>query len=46
VYAEQVGGAAVVLKDDWDENRWPGENDLGYFDLPALEDRRLIQSRL
>jgi hypothetical protein len=46
VYAEQVGGAAEVLKDDSAEDRWPGQNDLSYFDLPALEDRRLVQARL
>ena len=46
VYAEQVVGAAEVLKHGSQENRWPGQNDLGYFDLPALEDRRLVQSRL
>ncbi len=46
VYAEQVGGAADVLKDGSTEHRWPGQNDLSYFDLPALEDRRLVQARL
>jgi hypothetical protein len=46
VYAEQVNSAEKVLKYDYANHRWPGRNQLGFFELPALEDRRLIQSRL
>jgi hypothetical protein len=46
VYAEQVGSAETVLKYDYANHRWPGRNQLSFFELPALEDRRLIQSRL
>jgi hypothetical protein len=46
VYAEQLGDALEILEYAQKQGRWPGRNNLSYFVLPALEDRRLIQSRL
>ncbi len=46
VYAEQVVSARRVLRFALSTDRWPQRNDLSYFDLPDLEDRRLVQSRL
>jgi hypothetical protein len=46
VYAEQLRSAAEVLEFASTQRRWPGRNDHGYFELPALEDRRLVQSRV
>ena len=43
VYAERLKAAAEVLSDDLDQHRWPGRNDLHFFDLPTIEDRRLVQ---
>ncbi len=46
VYVEQIYGANAILRSTLMEKRWPGRNDLAYFDLPSAEDRRLIQARL
>jgi hypothetical protein len=46
LYAEQVVSAEEILENVSAQNRWPGLNDLSYFELPGLDDRRLIQSRL
>jgi len=46
VYVEQIYGANAILRSTLMQKRWPGQNDLAYFDLPAVEDRRLIQARL
>lgn len=46
VYAEQLKAAAEVLNFDLAQHRWPGKNDLHFFDLPTIEDRRLVQARL
>jgi len=46
VYAEQLKAAAEVLNDDLAHRHWPGRNDLHFFALPTIEDRRLVQARL
>jgi len=46
VYAEQLKAAAEVLHDDLVHSHWPGRNDLHFFALPTIEDRRLVQARL
>jgi hypothetical protein len=46
VYAEQIRSADIALRYDAENGRWAGKNQLSSFELPALEDRRLIQSRL
>jgi hypothetical protein len=46
VYAEQVVSAAAILRGASTQDRWPGRNNQIYFELPAMEDRRLVQSRL
>jgi hypothetical protein len=46
VYAEQIRSADLGLRYDAKNGRWPGRNQLSFFELPVLEDRRLIQSQL
>jgi hypothetical protein len=46
VYQDQLYGANNVLHQAQKNRRWPGRNDVGYFELPPIEDRRLVDSRL
>lgn len=46
VYAEQLKAAAEVLNYDLARKHWAGRNDLHFFALPTIEDRRLVQARL
>jgi hypothetical protein len=46
VYKEQIYGANAVLRTISIHNRWADRNDLKFFDLPPIEDRRLVQSRV
>jgi hypothetical protein len=46
VYVEQIYGANAILRSTLMRRRWPGRNDMVYFSLPAVEDRRLVQARL
>jgi hypothetical protein len=45
-YSEQLGRAQRILEYAQQIRQWPGRNNLSDVALPALEDRRLILSRL
>lgn len=46
VYAEQDIDAAAILAGAKLRQQWPVQSERVYFELPALEDRRLVEGRL